>query len=80
MNTGNQTLVQLSIPNHLRGRVLALYGMVFIGAMPLGALWGGYAAQHLGATWTLVIGAVGCVFATLYFWIANRLREHEEPR
>ncbi len=77
MNTGNQTLVQLSIPNHLRGRVLALYGMVFIGAMPLGALWGGYAAQHIGATWTLVIGAVGCIFATLYFWIANRIHDRE---
>lgn len=77
MNTGNQTLVQLSIPNHLRGRVLALYGMIFIGAMPLGALWGGYAAQHIGATWTLVIGAAGCILATIYFWTANRIHDRE---
>jgi predicted MFS family arabinose efflux permease len=79
MNTGNQTLVQLSIPNQLRGRVLALYGMVFIGAMPLGALWGGFAAQHIGATWTLVIGSVGCVFATIYFWIAHHRESHANP-
>lgn len=72
MNTGNSTLVQLSIPDHLRGRISALYGMVFIGAMPLGALWGGYSAQHFGATWTLAAGALGCVLATAYFALGYR--------
>jgi len=67
MNTGNSTLVQLAIPDRLRGRVMVLYGMVFIGAMPLAALWGGYAAQHFGVTWALVAGAAGCLVATLVF-------------
>jgi MFS family permease len=70
MNTGNSTLVQLSIPGQLRGRIMAIYGMVFIGAMPLGALWGGFAAQHIGATWTLSIGAIGCILTTIFFAIA----------
>jgi predicted MFS family arabinose efflux permease len=73
LNTGNQTLVQVAIPDHLRGRVMALYGMVFIGAMPLGALWGGYAAQHLGAPQALMIGAAGCMGATIFF--AERYRK-----
>lgn len=72
MNTGNSTLVQLAIPDQLRGRVMALYGMVFIGALPLGALWGGYAAQHLGVTWTLVAGSIGCLLATAQFHFTIR--------
>lgn len=67
LNTGNSTLVQLAIPERLRGRIMALYGMVFIGAMPLGALWGGYAAQRFGASWALTAGAAGCLLATGYF-------------
>jgi MFS family permease len=80
MNTGNSTLVQLSIPDRLRGRIMAIYGMVFIGAMPLGALWGGYATQHLGATWTLCMGAAGCIATTVYFAASLRRLPHEPSR
>ena len=45
------SLVQLIVPDHLRGRVMSIYMVAFRGGMPLGSLAGGYAA-------TLTLGAV----------------------
>ncbi|MBI4912206.1 MAG: MFS transporter [Acidobacteria bacterium] len=64
-NTANMTLVQLNLPDHLRGRVMALHGMVFLGAVPLGSLLAGLAAQRLGIPWTMVLGGAGCSLAAL---------------
>lgn len=71
-NTGNNTLVQHHAPDALRGRLTALYGMVFMGAMPLGALLGGFGARQLGATWTLLIGAAGCAVGAVFFHLKAR--------
>ena len=44
------SLVQLIVPDHLRGRVVSIYMVAFRGGMPLGSLAGGYAASlHVGA-------------------------------
>ena len=39
------SLVQLIVPDHLRGRVVSIYMVAFRGGMPLGSLAGGYAAS-----------------------------------
>lgn len=67
VNTGTNTLVQLLSPDSLRGRIMALYGMVFMAAMPLGALGTGFLAQHIGMTWALTLGAMGCLAGGLAF-------------
>jgi MFS family permease len=41
------------VPDHLRGRVMALYSMMFMGMAPLGALLGGSLADRLGAPITV---------------------------
>ena len=56
MNLAN-ALVQSLVPDHLRGRVMGLYGLTFFGLMPLGALWVGMAAEHLGEPVAVMIGA-----------------------
>jgi MFS family permease len=56
MNLAN-ALVQTLVPDHLRGRVMGLYGLTFFGLMPIGALWIGTAAEHLGEPAAVVIGA-----------------------
>lgn len=66
-NTGTNTLVNLIVPQRLRGRVLSLYASIFMGAMPLGALAAGYAAQVIGAPRTLTLGAIGCLLAAMAF-------------
>ena len=67
--TANNTLVQMLIPNEMRGRVMAFHAMVFTAAMPLGAVIEGFAAHHLGAPLTVALGGVGCVIgAGLFAW------------
>jgi MFS family permease len=43
------TLMQLSSPDHLRGRVMSVYSMIFTGTTPFGSLITGYAAGALSA-------------------------------
>ena len=42
------SLVQLIVPDHLRGRVVSIYMVAFRGGMPLGSLASGYAASFVG--------------------------------
>jgi MFS family permease len=61
------TVLQTIVPDELRGRVAALYVMSFIGVSPLGALFAGWAAEHIGAPHTLLAcGAVTLLCAGLY--------------
>jgi MFS family permease len=56
MNLSN-ALVQTHSPDGLRGRIMSVYTLVFFGLMPLGALVVGIAAERLGQTATVLIGA-----------------------
>ena len=49
------TLLQLTCPDHLRGRVMALFSMMFMGMAPFGALLAGVLAHGLGARATVVL-------------------------
>ena len=60
-------VAQAVLPNWVRGRGLAIYLMVFNGAMAAGSLGWGLAAQALGVTGALLVGAVGLVVAALIF-------------
>ena len=52
------SLVQLIVPDHLRGRVMSIYMVAFRGGMPLGSLWAGYAATLSSAPYVLAINGV----------------------
>jgi MFS family permease len=54
----SNTLIQSMVPDHLRGRVMAVYSMMFMGMAPLGALLAGVAAEHVGAPITIAAGGV----------------------
>jgi MFS family permease len=55
------TLLQVMVPDRLRGRVMSLYSMMFIGMGPIGALAGGAVATRIGAPWTVAIGGLTCL-------------------
>ena len=57
MNLAN-ALVQTLTPDALRGRVMAVYSMVFFGMMPVGALWVGVVAERLGEAAAVISGAL----------------------
>ncbi|WP_347614030.1 MFS transporter, partial [Comamonas thiooxydans] len=60
-------VAQAVLPNWVRGRGLAIYLMVFNGAMALGSLGWGLIAGQLGLPVTLLIGALGLVLVSLVF-------------
>ncbi|KAB0269463.1 MFS transporter [Microvirga brassicacearum] len=64
----NQTVIQLVVPDHLRGRVLSLHSMIFRGAPALGALAIGAASDFMSLRWPLAVGAVlTFVFSALVY-------------
>jgi MFS family permease len=52
------TLVQLAVEPHMRGRVMGLYTLVFLGSNPIGAPLTGWVATTLGNRAPLVLGGV----------------------
>jgi MFS family permease len=59
------TKIQEDVPDALRGRVMALYSMVFMGLMPLGGLEIGFLAEHLNAAVAVRINAAICFVITI---------------
>jgi MFS family permease len=55
----SNTLIQVMVPDRLRGRMMAVYSMMFMGMAPFGSLLYGALAEHIGAPHTLMMG--GCV-------------------
>src|SRR5229473_1273571 len=73
--SSSNTLIQAMVPDELRGRVMALYTMMFMGMAPFGSLFAGALAHRLGASLTVAIGAVACIgAATLFFFHLPRIR------
>jgi MFS family permease len=64
---GTNTLIQMMSPPALRGRVMAVYGMMFMGMAPLGSLAAGWLAKRLDAPLTVALGGAICVLAGLAF-------------
>ncbi len=64
----SNTLIQVMVPDALRGRVMAVYSMMFMGMAPIGALLGGALADRLGAQLTVAIGGVASVAGAAWFW------------
>ncbi|MGY1825834.1 MULTISPECIES: MFS transporter [unclassified Blastococcus] len=73
-SVANNSFVQLGVDPQMRGRVMALYFMCFMGGTPVGAPLVGWISEHLGAPWGLVLGGGVCVVAGLgaAAWLAHR--------
>src|SRR3954463_4821850 len=63
----SNTLIQSMIPNRLRGRVMSVYSMMFMGMAPMGALVAGALAAPLGAPATVALGGAICIAGGLLF-------------
>jgi MFS family permease len=63
----SNTLIQSMVPDTLRGRVMAVYSMMFMGMAPFGALWAGTVAERIGAPATVAVGGVVCLIASGIF-------------
>ena len=63
--------IQTITPDHLRGRVMALYAQALIGVGPLGSMQAGALATLLGAPWAMAIGAVTAGLVVLGIRVAR---------
>jgi MFS family permease len=73
--TATNTLIQAMVPDQLRGRVMSMYSMMFLGMSPLGSLLAGTLADHIGAPVTVAIGGLTSCLGGLVFarkWPAMR--------
>lgn len=71
-------LIQQSVSDELRGRVMSIYSLTFFGLMPIGALWAGFAAEHFGEPFTVMFGAsVSLLFGLFVFWKIPQVRNLE---
>jgi MFS family permease len=73
----SNTLIQSMVPNRLRGRVMSVYSMMFMGMAPVGSLMAGALAAPLGAPVTVAIGGAACIVGGLVF--ARRLPRLRGP-
>jgi MFS family permease len=62
-----EVLIQLWTPDHLRGRVTAVYGLGIIASNELGSFRAGLAASLMGAVQATLIGG-GCAIAVAGLW------------
>ena len=67
------SLVQVAVRGEMRGRVLAIYGIIFRGGPAVGGLAMGWAAEWTGLRWPVAGGGLLCVL--VWLWVVGRLGE-----
>lgn len=75
--TTSSTLLQLTVPDELRGRVTSIYFLLFLGSTPIGGLLVGATSEALGVQAALMLCAVLCGLGVLG---AAAYRATHEPR
>jgi MFS family permease len=81
MVAGN-TLIQTIVEDHMRGRVMSLFTMAFMGMMPIGSLISGFLAEpgFLGPRITTMLGgAVALLAASLFAMLLPGIRRELRP-
>jgi len=74
-NGSSNTLIQSMVPDNLRGRVMSVYSMMFMGMAPIGSLIAGAAAGRVGAPVTVACGGTVCLIcASVFLAFLPRIR------
>ena len=66
LNSAN-SLLQLSVTDDVRGRVMSVYTMTMLGAVPFGSLAIGHLADIMGAPIAVLVCAVACGLSALFY-------------
>jgi hypothetical protein len=67
------TSIQACVPHRLRGRVMALFVMSFMGLMPVSSLMFGLIGQAVGAANAVIIGAAVLIAYALFLVVRPSL-------
>jgi MFS family permease len=73
------TTIQLTAAPEMRGRVMALYAIAFLGSTPIGGPIVGWISQNYGPRTGFAVGGVAAIIATAFAgWALLRAREQQE--
>jgi MFS family permease len=76
----SNTVIQTIVREDMRGRVMSLFTMAFMGTAPFGSLFAGFLAGRIGAPNTILIGGIACIAGGGLFASKLRgLRVHVRP-
>ena len=64
-NSMAKTVLQLAAKPTMRGRVMALWGLAWLGSTPIGGSIIGWIGQDAGARWSLVVGGLATLLCGL---------------
>jgi MFS family permease len=73
------TTLQNRVPDHLRGRIMAVYATMFLGIQPVGALLAGGIAKKFGAPDTLAVFGMLCFVGSIFFIFLVAMRLKGQP-
>jgi MFS family permease len=82
LSTGN-SLLQLNVPDHMRGRIMSLFGLIVMGSVPAGSLLYGLVAHYLGPSFTITGGSLlSAAAAGIVLWRYPHLRhlDFQDPQ
>ena len=75
----SNTLIQLLVPDELRGRIITLFSVIFMGASPIGNLLAGALTEVIPVTSTVLFYGGACAMTSaLYLYLAPPVVEREE--
>ncbi len=69
------SIIQTQSPDHLRGRLMGIWALVFGGSMPAGSLWMGVVAQRVGSGHTLQMGGLFCALGAGAVYLRERRKK-----
>jgi hypothetical protein len=66
------TTIQHAVEDRMRGRVLSIYALTFMGFAPLGNLEIGYMAEHFGSEFAIRVSAL--IVGLFWFFLYSQRR------
>lgn len=71
LETNNSAIVQSTVPDELRGRVIGLFALMYTGGEPLGALAVGLLADRTSVSFTFYVCSVGMMLFAALIWLCR---------
>lgn len=81
-----QSFLQINTDPELRGRVMGIYTLVFLGGTPIGSPLVGWVAETFGPRWSIALGGIVSAVAALIVALVHlrrrglEVRAHARPR
>ena len=78
--TTRQTTVQLTTPDHMRGRAVSAHSVSAMTANNLGTFEVGFLSEQIGADRTMILGGViSLIVVIAVWWLVRGIREYRYP-